>query len=282
MKRVGAHVSASGGVDQAPLNAAAIGAKGFALFTKNQRQWKAKPLDLKIVEAFRENCQKNGFEPGHILPHDAYLINLGHPNPEALGQSREAFVEEMARCEAVGLSMLNFHPGSHLGEVSVDVCLATVAESVNIALEKTKNVTAVLENTAGQGNSVGHRFEQLREIIEKVEDKSRVGICLDTCHAFAAGYDLRGRDAYEKTMSELDTIVGIKYLKGLHLNDAKRDLGSKIDRHESIGKGKLGLDTFRLIMNDDRLDELPMILETVDSSLWKDEIALLYSLVEKG
>lgn len=280
MKRVGAHVSASGGVELAPANASEIGAKAFALFTKNQRQWKSSSLTRKSIEEFKTNAARFGFSPEHILPHDSYLINLGHPEEEGLAKSREAFEDEMLRCEQLGIPLLNFHPGSHLGKIDPEQSLLRIAESINIALEKTKGVTAVIENTAGQGTNLGFRFEQLAFIIANVEDKSRVGVCLDTCHSFAAGYDLKTREGYEATFSEFDRIVGMKFLKALHLNDAKKDLGSRVDRHESIGKGMLGLDTFRWIMNDPRFDEIPMILETPDEDIWAEEISLLYSLVE--
>ena len=281
MKRVGAHVSASGGVENSPLNANAIKAKSFALFTKNQRQWKAKPFSDKNINEFKENCEKLGYEPKYILPHDSYLINLGHPEKAGLEKSRESFVDEMSRCEQLGLKLLNFHPGSHLNKITTENCLKRIAESINIALETTKGVTAVIENTAGQGTNMGFRFEHLATIIDNVKDKCRIGVCIDTCHTFTAGYDLRTKDVYESTFKEFGMIVGFKYLKGLHLNDAKPDLGSRVDRHESIGKGKLGLDTFRFIMNDSRLDDIPMELETPDNSLWAKEIKLLYNLVEK-
>lgn len=280
MKRVGAHVSASGGVENAPENAHAIGAKAFALFTKNQRQWRASAYTKKNIEGFRANVEKYGYDFGHILPHDSYLINLGHPEKEGLEKSRAAFEDEMMRCQQLGIRLINFHPGSHLNKIDPDKSLLRIADSINIALDKTQNVIAVIENTAGQGTNLGFEFGQLAYIIEHVDDKSRVGVCLDTCHSFAAGYDLRTKDAYEDTMQKFDEIVGMKYLKGMHLNDAKKPLGSKVDRHESIGKGMIGLDTFRFIMNDPRMDEMPLILETPNEEIWDEEIELLYSLVE--
>lgn len=279
MKRVGAHVSASGGVENAPVNAHAIGAKAFALFTKNQRQWNAKPLTDESIELFKSRCEEYGYDPGHILPHDSYLINLGHPEKDKLEKSRDSFIHEMERCMQLGLTLLNFHPGSHLKKISEEESLDIVAESINIALDQTEGVTAVIENTAGQGSNLGYKFEHLAHIIDRVEDKSRVGVCLDTCHTFTAGYDLRTREAYEATMAEFDRIVGVKYLRGMHLNDSKPDLGSRVDRHDSIGKGKLGLETFRFIMNDPRMEEIPMVLETIDETIWAEEIKLLYSLV---
>ena len=278
MKRVGAHVSAGGGVENSPLNAKAIGAKAFALFTKNQRQWKAKPLTNDNIEKFRQNCEDAGYLPEHVLPHDSYLINLGHPEKEGLEKSRDAFLDEMQRCEQLGLKLLNFHPGSHLKKIEEDACLKRIAESINIALDKTKGVSAIIENTAGQGTNMGFMFEHLAAIIDNVDDKKRVGVCLDTCHTFTAGYDLRTKKAFKATMDEFEKIVGFKYLSAMHLNDSKPDLGARVDRHQSIGKGKLGVDPFRFIMNDKRFDEIPMVLETIDDTIWAEEIELLYSL----
>ncbi len=278
MKYIGAHVSASGGVENAPLNAQAIGATAFALFTKNQRQWKAKPLTDKSISQFRDNLNAVGIAAEHVLPHDSYLINLGHPEAEALQKSREAFLDEMQRCEQLGLKLLNFHPGSHLKKIPEEESLAIVADSINWALDQTNDVIAVIENTAGQGTNLGHRFEHLATIIEGVEDKSRVGVCLDTCHTFTAGYDLRTTEACEASFAEFEELVGFNYLRGVHLNDSKPDLGSRVDRHESLGKGKLGWTVFDYIMNDPRFDNIPMVLETIDDSLWADEIKQLYAL----
>ncbi|MES9844292.1 MAG: deoxyribonuclease IV [Candidatus Sedimenticola sp. PURPLELP] len=278
MKRIGAHVSASGGVENAPLNAQKIGASAFALFTKNQRQWKAKPLSQQNIDGFRENLEKVGIAPRHVLPHDSYLINLGHPEQEALDKSRNAFLDEMQRCEQLGLTLLNFHPGSHLKKISEEQSLDMVAESINMALEQTEGVTAVIENTAGQGSNLGYRFEHLAHIIDRVEDKSRVGVCLDTCHTFVAGYDLRTPEACEGTFAEFEQIVGFDYLRGMHLNDSKPDLGAKVDRHDSLGVGKIGWEAFRYIMNDPRFDEIPMVLETIDDTIWAQEIEQLYAL----
>ena len=274
-KFFGAHVSASGGVQNAPLNARAIGAGGFALFTKNQRQWHAAPLDAETVEAFRRTCAECGYVPQSILPHDSYLINLGHPEAEGLQKSREAFIEEMSRCEQLGLDRLNFHPGSHLGKITVEACLDRVAESINLALDPTRGVTAVIENTAGQGSNVGFAFEHLAYIIDRVEDKSRVGYCIDTCHAFAAGYDLSTAAACEETFARLDAIVPLSYLRGMHLNDAMKPLGSRVDRHAPLGEGHIGLEAFRYIAADARFDGIPLVLETPDPDRWPAEIALL-------
>jgi deoxyribonuclease-4 len=280
MKYVGAHVSASGGVENAPLNAAKIGARAFALFTKNQRQWVAKPLTEESIAAFRENLNQVGIAPEQVLPHDSYLINLGHPEKEALQKSRNAFLDEMQRCQQLGLKLLNFHPGAHLGKCTDEESLSIVADSINWALAQTEGVTAVIENTAGQGTNLGYSFEHLAAIIDRVEDKSRVGVCLDTCHTFTAGYDLRTAEACEATFAEFDRIAGFDYLRGMHLNDSKPDLGSRVDRHESLGKGKLGLEVFRYIMNDSRFDDIPMVLETIDETLWPQEIEQLYGMIE--
>ena len=281
MKFFGAHVSAAGGVQNAPFNAHQIGANAFALFTKNQRQWVAAPLTPEAISAFKANCGEYGFDPGAILPHDSYLINLGHPSEPELQKSRDAFFDEMARCEQLGLRLLNFHPGSHLNKVSLEQCLDTVAESINMALDRTQGVTAVIENTAGQGSNVGFAFEHLRHIIDRVEDKSRVGVCIDTCHAYTAGYDLATAAACDRTFAEFDDVVGFSYLRGMHLNDTAKALGSHVDRHQPLGKGVLGLDVFRYIARDKRFDNMPLILETPDESLWASEIAMLRDM-EQG
>ena len=273
MKYIGAHVSASGGVESAPVNAHKIGANGFALFTKNQRQWVSKPLTEESIRLFKENCAKYDFQPEYILPHDSYLINLGHPEPEGLEKSRAAFLDEMQRCEQLGLKLLNFHPGSHLNKISVEDCLSLIAESINITLEKTKEVTAVIENTAGQGSNLGNEFWHLKYIIDRVEDKTRVGVCLDTCHTFTAGYDLL--EDYERVFNEFEEVVGFQYLRAMHLNDSKKALGSRVDRHDSIGKGFIGFPFFEKLMRDPRFDNMPLILETIDETLWPQEIAWL-------
>jgi len=278
VKFIGAHVSASGGVEYTPERATYIGAKAFALFTKNQRQWVAKPLSEENISRFKARLAEAGIEPKHVLPHDSYLINLGHPEAEGLQKSRDAFVDEMQRCEQLGLPLLNFHPGSYLKKISEADCLARIAESINLALDQTNGVTAVIENTAGQGTNLGHRFEHLAEIIEQVDDKSRVGVCLDTCHTFAAGYDLRTLDDCEATFGEFDSVVGFNYLRGMHINGSKSKFASRVDRHHSLTQGELGLDVFRYIMNDDRFNDIPLVLETIDDTIWPEEINLLYSL----
>ena len=278
MKYIGAHVSAGGGVENAPINAHKIGATAFALFTKNQRQWEAKPLSTESILAFKSGCEKYGYQPYQILPHDSYLINLGHPESSALQKSRIAFLDEMQRCEQLGLDRLNFHPGSHLNQFSEDQCLTTIAESINWALSQTSGVIAVIENTAGQGSNLGFSFYQLKKIIDQVDDKSRVGICIDTCHAYSAGYDLKTKAGFEKVFQEFDEVVGFQYLKGMHLNDSKKELGSRVDRHDSLGTGTLGLEVFDCIMNDSRFDGIPLILETPNEELWAEEIQLLKNM----
>lgn len=278
MKYIGPHVSASGGVENAPLNAMQVGASAFALFTKNQRQWFSQPLSEKSISEFKENCQKAGITADYILPHDSYLINLGSPDDEGLEKSRKSFVEEMRRCEQLELKMLNFHPGSHLKQISLEECLLRISESINIALDKTKSVTAVIENTAGQGSNVGFSFQHIAAIIEKVEDKSRVGVCIDTCHTYSAGYDLKTETGYKQTWEEFDREIGFGFLRAIHLNDTKKNLGSRVDRHESIGKGLLGMSFFHRLMRDPRFDNIPLILETPDETLWAEEIRLLREL----
>ncbi len=273
MKYIGAHVSASGGVEYAPINAHEIGANAFALFTKNQRQWVSKPLTEESIDLFQQNCEKYGFLPEYILPHDSYLINLGHPEEEGLTKSRAAFLDEMQRCEQLGLKLLNFHPGSHLNKIDTEACLSRIAESINIVLDKTKGVTAVIENTAGQGSNLGNEFWHLRYIIDKVEDKSRVGVCLDTCHTFTAGYNFL--QDYDQVFNAFEQEVGFSFLRGIHLNDSKKEVGSRVDRHDSIGQGYIGNAFFERLMKDTRFDNLPIILETPDETLWAKEIAWL-------
>lgn len=276
MKYIGPHVSASGGVEFAPVNAHEIGATAFALFTRNQRQWVSKPLSKESIELFKQRCEEYGYDARYILPHDSYLINLGHPQEEGLEKSRTAFIDEMHRCQQLGLTMLNFHPGSHLNEFSKEECLKRIAESINIALDKTQGVTAVIENTAGQGSNMGFSFYHLAEIIAQVEDKSRVGVCLDTCHTYSAGYDIR--DNYDAVWNEFAEVIGFEYLRGIHLNDTKKALGSRVDRHESIGQGMLGMDFFKRFMQDPRFDNIPLILETPDENRWTEEIQMLLQL----
>jgi deoxyribonuclease-4 len=279
MKYIGAHVSAEGGVENAPINAKAIGATAFAFFTKNQRRWDSPPLSSKSIALFKENCAKNGFNPAQILPHDSYLINLGHPEQEALAKSRQSFNNEMLRAEQLGLALLNFHPGGHLNAIAIDECLSRISESINWALDKTKGVTAVIENTAGQGSNLGFSFAHLAQIIDKVEDKTRVGVCIDTCHTYSAGYDLKTEAGYQQVWQEFDDVVGAHYLRAIHLNDTKKELGSRVDRHENLGLGLLGKELFIRMMKDLRFENIPIILETPDTSRWAEEIAWLKAML---
>lgn len=279
MKYIGAHVSSSGGVENAPQNAKEIGARAFALFVKNQKQWFVNPLTNANIEGFKKYCSSFDFSMDYIMPHNSYLINLGSPDKDGLQKSRNSFLKEIQRCEQLGIKLINFHPGSHLRKISEDECLNTIAESINILLDKTTGVTLLIENTAGQGSNVGYKFEHLAHIIHLVEDKSRIGVCIDTCHTFAAGYELLTKSGFVNTFSTFERIVGFDYLKGLHLNDSKKEFGSKLDRHECIGKGLMGMEPFRFIMNDQRFDDMPLILETPDAQLWKNEIEMLYGLV---
>ncbi len=282
MKYIGAHVSVSGGLENGPKNGAAIGATAIAIFTKNQRQWSAPPLTEADIKKFQDACAEASLSPAQILPHDSYLINLGHPEQEGLLKSREAFILEMQRCEQLGLDRLNFHPGSHLKKISIEESLDRVAESINIALDQSHGVTAVIENTAGQGSNLGFSFYHLARIIEGVEDKSRVGVCLDTCHTFAAGYDLRTQQAFAETFAEFDQVVGFNYLRGMHLNDALKPLGSRVDRHAPLGDGHIGITCFEYIMGDKRFDNIPLVLETPEPERWSDEIAMLRSMAERS
>ena len=276
MKYIGPHVSASGGVEFAPVNAKEVGATAFALFTRNQRQWVSKPLADASIALFKERCAEYGYDARYILPHDSYLINLGHPQAEGLEKSRAAFYDEMHRCEQLGLTMLNFHPGSHLNEMPADACLARIAESINIALDKTQGVTAVIENTAGQGSNVGFSFYHLAQIIDQIEDKSRVGVCLDTCHVFDGGYDIV--NDLDGVLEEFDKIIGLDRLYAIHMNDSLNVLGSHKDRHACIGAGNIGLEAMTKIINHPALRNLPFYLETPNELPgYANEIALLRS-----
>ena len=281
MKYIGAHVSAAGGVENVPKRAHKIGAKAFALFTKNQRRWEGPPLTNENIDGFKKSCQELGYSMDYVMPHDSYLINLGHPEEEQLQKSRKAFLDEMQRCEQLGIKLLNFHPGNYLNKMTVEECLDRNAESLNWALERTEGVTAVIENTAGQGTSVGYKFEYLARIIDGVDDKSRVGVCIDTCHAFAAGYDLSTEEGFKAMCQRFEETIGFEYLKGMHLNDSQKDLGSRVDRHDNIGEGKVGIKGFEMLMQDERFDNIPMILETPNTECWPEEIELLYSLTDK-
>lgn len=278
MKFIGAHVSAAGGVENVPKRAHEIGATGFALFTKNQRQWKAKPLSNENIEGFKSACEEYGYSMDAVIPHDSYLINLGHPEEAKLQKSRDAFLIELQRCEQLGIKLLNFHPGSHLKKISESECLSRIAESINIALDQTEFTKAVIENTAGQGTNMGFRFEHLAEIMDQVDNQDRVGVCIDTAHAFAGGYDISTEEGFQDTFEQFEKIIGFDKLMGMHLNDSKKELGTQVDRHDSLGDGFIGWTPFELIMKDDRFNGIPLILETPNTERWSEEIAKLKEL----
>lgn len=280
-KFIGAHVSAQGGVSNVFENAKNINAKAFALFTKNQRRWESKPLEDEEINRFKTLLKTSGISPDYILPHNSYLQNLGSPDPEKREKSLNSFIDEMNRCYLLGLNKINIHPGSHLNEITVEECIKNIADSINTAHTKVPNIIVVLENTAGQGSNIGSNFKEIGEIINLIHDKSRIGVCIDTCHALAYGYELKDKEGYNETFKEFEKYIGFNYLKGIHLNDSMFDTGSKKDRHQSIGKGKLGEEFFIRFMNDKHFDNIPIILETIDSSIWKEEIEYLYSLIKK-
>ncbi len=271
-------MAVDGGVASAPVNAGQIGAQAFAMFTRNPSRWKSEPLSPAEIDRFKQNCEQLGYTPAHILPHDSYLINLGAKDSQKLFLSRMAFLDEMQRCEQLGLTMLNFHPGSHLNELTEDECLTRIADSINKTLDVTSGVKAVIENTAGQGSNLGFTFEQLARIIDQIEDKTRVGVCIDSCHAFAAGYDLATPEGYARTWNDFDRIIGFDYLCAMHINDSKKGLESRVDRHETMGNGTIGLQFFEMLMADPRMNDIPLILETPDPTLCKAEIEQLYAM----
>ena len=279
MKYVGAHVSAAGGVENSPKNAHAIGAKAYALFTKNQRQWFAKDLTDESIEKFKALNEEFGFKPENILAHDSYLINMGNPDEEKREKATLAFIDELKRVEQLGLDRLNFHPGSHLKAITEEQCLDYIADNMSRAIDASNNAKLVMELTAGQGSNVGYKFEHMAHILDKVNDPSRVGVCIDTCHIFSAGYDISTNDGYEDVMKHFDELIGFDKLMGVHLNDCKVELGKKVDRHHSLGEGFIGWGAFENIMNDVRFENVPMVLETIDQEIWPEEIKSLYKLV---
>lgn len=281
MHYIGAHVSASGGVHNAVENAVAIGANAFALFTKNQKQWKVPPLTEQQIALFTDAMRESGFSAAQVLPHDGYLINLGNPDPEKRRISLDSFIDEMKRVQQLGLDRLNFHPGAHLKQIDPDDCMMLISEGIDEALEETEGVYAVIETTAGQGSALGRSFEELARIIERSRHQDRIGVCIDTCHIFAAGYDIRTAESFAKVMDQYDRIIGFDRLMGMHLNDAKSSYESNVDRHAPLGEGNLGLEPFKAMMADPRFRRIPLILETTDVDRWKDEIALLRSYVPK-
>ena len=280
MGLLGAHVSAAGGVQNAPARGTAIKADAIQIFTANQNQWFPKQPTKENAIAFRENMKKE--RPEICVSHDSYLINLGSPDSKKLNLSRKAFIDEIDRCDACGIPYLIFHPGSHM-KAGEEECLKRIADSIDSCLEKRPNshVNLLLENTAGQGTNVGYRFEHLIDIINGVDRPERMGVCFDTQHGFAAGYDIRDEKKWNDTFHQFDKIVGFEYLKAIHINDSKRNLGDQVDRHEKIGKGLLSIETFWCLVNDRRFENIPMILETPvkDESEYYDELVLLRSLI---
>jgi len=278
MYYIGPHVSIGGGVANAPKNAKALGATGFGMFVKNQRQWTAAPYAPADIEAFKRQMATDGYTTAQVMPHAGYLINLANPDEEAHAKSMTSLMDELRHCMALGLDKLNFHPGSHLRKLTPQEACARVAQSINTALAQTQGVTLVIENTAGSGGNLGAPFEELRTIIDGVDDKTRVGVCLDTMHTFAAGFDIRTRDGFLATMAHFDRTVGFSYLRGMHINDSKVALNSHVDRHESLGQGLLGIEVFRCIMTDARFENMPLVLETPNEALWEREIQQLMEM----
>ena len=276
---IGPHVSIGGGVANAPKNAKALAATGFGMFVKNQRQWTAAPYAAADIEAFKRQMVSDGYTAAQVLPHAGYLINLANPDEDAHAKSMSSLMDELHRCMALGLDKLNIHPGSHLRLITPQAACDRIAKSLNTALSQTHGVTVVIENTAGSGGNMGSVFEEIKAMIDGVEDKARVGVCLDTMHTFAAGFDIRTRDGFLKTMERFDKMVGMKYLRGMHLNDSKVDLNSHVDRHESLGAGLRGIDVFKCIMRDKRFENIPLVLETPNEELWAQEIQLLMEMV---
>ncbi|KAJ6630382.1 xylose isomerase-like protein [Mycena sp. CBHHK59/15] len=295
--KVGAHVSAAGGIENAIINASAIGANSFALFVKSQRKWTSPALTESSISSFKAQLVEHGFNPSHILPHGSYLINLGNPDAEKRQKSYDCFLDDLKRCESLGLTLYNFHPGSSVGQATTDEAISLIAECINQAHKETETVVTVLENMvqnlfdiwlplteikqAGAGNIIGGDFSHLSNIISQVDDKTRVGVCLDTCHMFAAGYDLRAKEGWESVIADFDQQIGLSYLRGMHLNDSKTDCGSKRDRHENIGMGYIGGQGFHHILNDVRFQNIPLILETPsfeEPEVWATEIAALNKL----
>lgn len=278
---LGAHVSIAGGFDKAIARGEKIGCDSIQIFTKSQRQWSAKKIDEGQVKRFKEALSKSRIQAAVV--HAAYLINLGSPKKDILEKSRKAFLEEMDRAETLGIPYLIFHPGAHL-DSGEKRGIELIAEGLNISLSARREykVMPLLETTAGQGTNLGYKFEQLAVIRDLLEEKERVGVCLDTSHIFAAGYDIRIKDAYEKTMETFDEVISLPLLKAVHINDSKVDLGKRVDRHEHIGKGKIGLEAFRLLVNDERLESIPGCLETPGSEEdFKNNLQTLRNLLKK-
>jgi deoxyribonuclease IV len=271
---LGAHTSTSGGIHFALLEGKEIGATTIQLFTSNQKQWQGRVLTPEIIKTWQRTLEET--ELSHIMSHDSYLINLGGPRLDILEKSRLAFCEEVRRCVQLGIPYLNFHPGAAL-DGDIQECLDRIVESLLLVkpLLEGGTLRLLLETTAGQGSTVGHRFEHLAYIIENVKNQIPIGVCMDTCHLFVAGYDVRTPEAWEKTLSEFDHVVGLPFLYAFHLNDSTKELGSRVDRHQSLGEGQIGWACFSFLMNDSRIEHLPKYLETPKTELWKQEIQQL-------
>jgi deoxyribonuclease IV len=280
MIHVGAHVSISGGVSTAPGRAMELGATALGMFTKNQRQWNAKPISPEEAETFKSELARSGIGVDQVIVHASYLINVGSPEDEKREKSLAALVDELRRAEQLGLKLVNFHPGSGMGELSEDQTLSRIADACSRALGETSEATLVLEATAGQGDHVGYTFRHLAEIIDRAGGSNRLGVCIDTCHIFAGGYDFRTDEQYRETIAELERTVGLDRLVGFHLNDSKTEHGSRKDRHHSLGAGLIGIPALARFITDDRFDGLPFVLETVDPDLWAAEIALTRQLAD--
>lgn len=261
-----------------------MGGRSIALFLGSQRSWKRPTLEPSAAAKFREQCVRGGVDPSLILPHGSYLMNCGSPKEDVFEKSQAMLLDEMSRCSALGLSLYNFHPGSSLGIITTEQCVEKIAQAINHAHQQTPAVVTVLENMSGQGNTIGGHFSELKSIIDRVRDQTRVGVCLDTCHAFAAGYDLSAVGGVSSMLRLFDQSVGLQYLRALHLNDSKGKLGCHLDRHEDIGMGQIGTTAFRDIVNEPRLDNIPLILETPGRSGFghAEQIELLYSLWEEN
>ena len=277
MHYIGAHVSASGGIHLAVERALEIGANAFALFTKNQKQWRAPALTEEQIILFKDAMKNGNFSAQQVLPHDSYLINLGNPDDEKRKISTGAFIEEMKRVQILGLDRLNFHPGAHLKQIDAKSSMILISQAIDEALDETEGVYAVIETTAGQGSALGRTFEEIAFIIEKSRLKDRIGVCIDTCHIFAAGYDIRQEEGWDQMTKQFDSLIGFDKLMGMHLNDAKSEFDSKVDRHAPLGQGNIGFFPFKQIIKDERFNNIPLILETPIPEKWSEEITLLHS-----
>lgn len=279
---IGAHISIAKGFDQSIISAESIGCSTYQIFTKSNRQWTAKPISNEAIISFKKTLASSSIQAQHIIAHATYLINVGSSNKQLASASKKALGVELNRCGLLDIPYLVLHPGSH-GTESQESCAERIAHNINDVLEVEKDTAVLLENMAGQGTAMGNTFQQLAQIYHHIQHKHRVGFCLDTCHAFASGYELNTEKGYEAMWQEFDNLLGIKKLKAIHVNDSKKGLGSRVDRHEEIGKGAIGLKSFELLINDERFFDIPKILETPKESLEDDKRNLntLISLLSK-